>query len=387
MAFTSRDRVLCALDHREPDRVPLFVGTSGVTTVLGPGYERLKAYLGIQGGPMKWFSKPLQYVWMDEEVVLRLGSDARPIAPGPAESVHGKEISADCMVDDWGIPWRRAPDSIYFEMAEAPLRHAGLDDLERYAWPNLTPPGRFAGMAERAKAVQDAGYATVLISGITLFEQAGMMRGLDVLLMDMVADEEFFSALMTKLTQKAILYIRELLCEVGPFTDVIVTGDDLGMNQGPMMSPATYRRMIKPYEAELLAEIKKHTAAKVFFHSCGNIYPLLGDLADIGVDLLNPIQVSAGEMGDTARLKREFGDRLSFCGGVDTRQVLPHGNPEDVRREVQRRIADLAPGGGYVAASVHCIQPDVPPENFVAMCDEVVVAGVYPRMSTSVGAG
>jgi len=126
------------------------------------------------------------------------------------------------------------------------------------------------------------------------------------------------------------------------------------------------------------AAIHARSKAKVFFHSCGNVYPLIGDLVDIGVDLLNPVQVSAGEMGDTARLKRQFGDRLAFCGGIDTRWALPHGTAEDVRREVRRRIADLAGGGGYVAAAVHCIQPDVPPENIVAMCDEVVAAGRYP---------
>ena len=159
---------------------------------------------------------------------------------------------------------------------------------------------------------------------------------------------------------------------------MLVTGDDLGMTDGPMMSPRSYRRLIKPHQAELLDVIHKNTPGKVFFHSCGNIYRLLGDLVEVGVDLLNPVQVSAGEMGDTARLKREFGDRLSFCGGIDTQRVMPRGTPDDVRREVRRRIGDLAPGGGYVAAAVHCLQPDVPPENIVAMCEEVTVAGRYP---------
>ncbi len=378
MSLTSRQRVLAALDHQEPDRVPLFIGTSGATTVLGPGYEKLKAYLGIPDAPTRWFSKPLQYAWMDEEVLVRLGSDARPIAPGPTESAFRQEISANCLIDDWGVTWRRAPGSLYFEMADAPLRKAGVDDLERYAWPNLTPPDRFAGLAERAKAIQEAGYATVLLSGITLFEQASLLRGLDVLLMDMAGDEEFFSALLGKIKSMAVACAAELLRHVGPFVDVIVTGDDLGMKGGPMMSPQAYRRLIKPHEAELLDVIHKNTPAKVFFHSCGNIYRLLGDLAEIGVDLLNPVQVSAGEMGDTARLKREFGDRLSFCGGIDTQRVMPRGTPEEVRAEVRRRIEDLAPGGGYVAAAVHCLQPDVPPENIVAMCDAVAIEGRYP---------
>jgi uroporphyrinogen decarboxylase len=196
--------------------------------------------------------------------------------------------------------------------------------------------------------------------------------------MAMAADEEFFSALLDRLSRLAIPYLRALLDEVGPWTDVLVTGDDLGMTDRLMMSPASYRRLIKPRHAELLAAIKEKLAGKVFFHSCGDVYSVLGDLIDVGVDLLNPVQVGAAKLGDTARLKREFGDRLAFCGGIDTRWVLPHGTTDDVRAEVRRRIRDLAPGGGYVAAAVHCIQPDVPPENIVAMCDEVRSFGRYP---------
>jgi uroporphyrinogen decarboxylase len=378
MKMTSRDRVLCALNHEEPDQVPLFIGTSGATSVLGPGYEKLKNYLGIQGGPIRWFSKALQYTWMDEEILVRLGSDARAFVPGPAESTLAKEVSDDLIIDIWGTPWKKAPDSIYYEIGGFPLRNATIDDLEKYPWPKLTSPSRFAGMAEQAQAIQKAGYATVLLPGITLFEQACLIRGMDTVLMDMAADEDFFTALMVKLKKLQMDYLDALLCDVGKYVDVFVTGDDLGMTAGPMMSPAAYRRLIKPHHAELLGAIKQRISGKIFFHSCGNVYRLLGDLADAGVDLINPVQVSAGEMGDTARLKREFGDRLSFCGGFDTRQVMPHGTTDDVRKEVRRRIKDLAPGGGFVAAAVHCIQPDVPPENTVAMCDEVKKAGRYP---------
>lgn len=376
--MNSRERVLTALNHEEPDRVPLFVGTSGVTTVLGPGYDRLRSHLGVPGGPIKWLSKPMQYVRMDEEVLVRLGSDARPLTPGPAESSLRKEISPDWLVDDWGVQWRRSPGSLYFEATEPPLRNATIDNLERYPWPDLMAPGRFERLVEDARAIQEAGYAVVLISGVTLFEQAYLMRGLDTFLMDLAADPEFFTALIATLKKLVLPYVERLLRDVGPYVDVLVTGDDLGMTNGPMMSPASYREYIKPHHAELLGAIKRNTPGKVFFHSCGDVYRLLGDLVEAGVDLLNPVQVAAGELADTARLKREFGDRLSFCGAIDTRWALPCGTVDDVRAEVRRRIKDLAPGGGYVAASVHCIQPDVPPENVLAMCDEVRKAGRYP---------
>jgi uroporphyrinogen decarboxylase len=378
MAMTSRDRVLTALNHEEPDRVPLFVGTSGVTSVLGPGYERLREHLGVRGGPIRWFSKQFQYVWPDEEVLARLGSDGRPEMPGPAGSPLRREISNDALVDDWGCTWTRQPESDYFELSNAPLRDATLDDLGRFPWPDLTAPSRFDGLADRCRAIQQAGYACVLQTGVMLFERICMMRGIEACLMDLAGDPDFYLAVQDRMERLAISYLKELLGRVGPYVDVVVTGDDLGSQDAPLMSPALYRRLIKPHEAEVLAAIRAHTRAKIFFHSCGNIVPLIGDLIEIGVDLLNPVQVSAGAMSDTARLKREFGDRIAFCGAIDTRRVLPRGTPEEVREEVRRRIRDLAPGGGYVAAAVHCIQPDVPPENVVAMCDEVRAAGRYP---------
>ncbi|NLX05044.1 MAG: hypothetical protein GXY33_07865 [Phycisphaerae bacterium] len=376
--MTPRERVLTALNHQEPDRVPLFIGPSGATTMLAPGYEKLKAHLGIQGGPPKWISRTMQYVAMDEEVLVRLGGDARPLVPGPAESSLRKAISSDCVVDDWGIRWTRSPGSLYFEATDPPLAHVTIDDLDEYPWPNLTPPGRFDHLVEEAKAIQSAGYATVLVPGITLFEQAYLMRGLDAILMDLAADPEFFTALITKLKKLMMGYVEQLLKDVGRYVDVIVTGDDLGMTSGPMISPESYRRFLKPHHAELFGAIKQRISGKLFFHSCGDVYRLLCDFVDAGVELLNPVQVAAGDMADTARLKREFGDRLAFCGAIDTRWALPRGTTDDVRAEVRRRIRDLAPGGGYVVAAVHCIQPDVPPENVLAMCDEVQKAGRYP---------
>jgi uroporphyrinogen decarboxylase len=375
--LTSRERVLCALNHEEPDRVPIFFGTSGATTMLADAYERLKAYLGIQG-ETKVFWRALQYALIDEEVLVRFGSDGRPLIPGPAPSSLDREVSVDCFVDGWGILWQRKPGCPYFEIVRHPLSEALVDDLERYPWPDLTHPGRFLGLAEQARAIRQAGYAVVALSGISPFEYAYMLRGVENWLFDLAANQDFALALMRKLTDLMRGAVIRLLEEAGEYIDVIVTGDDLGSQNAPLISPEMYRRLIKPFHAELLGEIRQRTKAKIFYHSDGNVYPFIGDLIEIGVDLLNPVQVSARCMGDTARLKREFGDRLAFCGAIDTQWVLPHGTPDDVRAEVRRRIRDLAPGGGYILAAVHCIQPDVPPENVCAMFDEALVAGRYP---------
>jgi uroporphyrinogen decarboxylase len=204
------------------------------------------------------------------------------------------------------------------------------------------------------------------------------MRGLENTMMDMALNQDFFQALLRKITDLMVEATDKFLDEVGDTIDVYLMGDDLGSQNAPLCSPQMYRDLVKNSHAELIAKVREKSKAKIFFHSCGNVYPLIGDLIDVGVDILNPVQVSAKDMGDTARLKREFGDKITFCGGIDTQTVLPKGTPEEVRAEVRHRIKDLASGGGYILAAVHCIQPDVPLENIEAMFDEAKKSGQYP---------
>ncbi len=375
--MTSRERVLCALNHEEPDRVPIFFGTSGATTLNTAAYDRLKAHLGLQT-ETRTFWRALQYALLDEPVMSRFQSDGRPLIPGPAPSTLSRDIAPDRFVDGWGITWQRQPGNQYFDIAVHPLREASLEDLERYPWPDLANASRFAGLKEKARSIQAAGQAVVALSGISPFEFSYMLRGMDQWFLDLAGDQDFVHALMRKLTGLMRAATERLLDEAGEYIDVLVTGDDLGSQQAPLISTAMYRRLIKPYHAELFRAIKARSQARIFYHSDGDIYPLLTDLIEIGIDLLNPVHVSAKDMGDTARLKREFGDRLAFCGAIDTQSVLPRGTADEVRREVRQRIRDLAPGGGYILASVHCIQPDVPPENICAMLEEAVSAGRYP---------
>jgi uroporphyrinogen decarboxylase len=378
---TSRERVLMALNHEEPDRVPVFFGTSGATSMLSPAYERFKAHLGLQGEP-GYLARAFQYARIDEEAMLRMGSDGRPLRPGPAPAPLRREISPDEFVDEWGVHWRRDVGSVYYAAIENPLRHATLDDLERYPWPDLGHPSRFVGLRDEARRIHAAGYAVVATTGISPFEMTALLRGADAWMLDLAGDPEFAQALLGKVSERMAAAGDGVTAAAGDEIDIILAGDDLGTQDAPVISPAMYRRLVKPFHAEMIARIKRNTRAKLFFHSDGAIYPLLGDLVEIGVDILNPVQVSARGMGDTARLKREFGQRLSFCGAIDTQHVLPHGTPDDVRGEVRRRIADLGPGGGYILASVHCIQPDVPVENVLAMFDEARQAGRYPLADT-----
>jgi uroporphyrinogen decarboxylase len=345
--------------------------------MLAPAYRRLKAHVGFESDD-KLLSRTLQYAQIDEEILLRLGSDGRPLAPGPAPGALRRELSANALADEWGITWEMRPGTLYYEVVDAPFREASVDDIAAWCWPDLAHADRFQGLADRARDIRARGYAVVAMSGVDPWEQYCLLRGMDRALMDLILEEEFFHALFGHVCDLMLAGALGLLHEAGEYLDVLVVSDDLGTQNAPMMSPAMYRRLIKPYHAEVIAKIRENSAARIFFHSDGNIYPLIEDFIEIGVDILNPVQVSAQGMGDTARLKREFGDRLCFCGAIDTQHALPRGTPEDVRREVRRRVADLGPGGGYICAPVHCIQPDVPPENVCTMLAEIRVAGAYP---------
>jgi uroporphyrinogen decarboxylase len=214
------------------------------------------------------------------------------------------------------------------------------------------------------------------------------LRGFEDGYMDLAADPALARALMERVLEMKLAWWGAVLPELGDSVDVVGEADDLGGQSTPLFAPRTYRDLVKPLHAELFSFIRARTRAKVFFHSCGAIRELLPDLVEIGVDVLNPVQVSATGM-ETAALKRDFGRDLVFWGGgVDTQGVLGSGTPGDVRAEVRRRVADLAPGGGFVFASVHNIQANVPAENVKAMWEAAAAAGAYPsRVQPVAGAG
>jgi uroporphyrinogen decarboxylase len=375
--MTSRERVLCALSHEEPDRVPLMVGGGGATTLLAQAQDRLKEYLGL-AGETRVTSRAFGYSLLSEEVYERLHSDVRTLAPEDLPLAAPVD-SEDSLTDQWGIGYVKKPGVWYYEPREAPLCNASLDDIPRYPWPDLSDPARVTGMAERGRRMHArSDCAIVGLGNIELVELIELLRGFDQWCMDLASDHDFVHAMLRTVTELMLQWIDNLLGAIGPHIDLLTVADDLGMQGSPKMSPSMYRQLIKPYHAEIMARIKQRTRAKICFHSCGDVYPLIGDFIDIGVDILNPVQVSAREMGDTARLKREFGRNIAFCGGVDTQRIMPRGTTDEVRAEVRRRLRDLAPGGGYLLAAVHCIQPDVPPENILAMCDEAVASGGYP---------
>lgn len=375
-----RERVLAALNHQEPDRVPIDIGGGGSTSIVVEGYEKLKQALGVPG-ETRMLDEIFRTARLDESVMCRLGSDCRPLTAKPPRHWTPRPSDPGTFVDIWGVTWKKAyygNGCFYWELAKNPLAEAGVDDLERYPWPDPEDPGYTTGLAEEAETLyRDTPYAIVADAGFKcLWEQGYLLRGFEQLLKDLVLQPELVSRLMSKLLEINIAATGRFLDAAGPYIQVFRAADDLGTQSGLLMSLHTYRTLLKPLYKKYFDFIRSKTAAKIFYHSCGNVTDLIDDLIEIGVSIINPLQVSA--MGDTATLKARFGDRVTFWGAIDTQHVLPHGSIKDVEAEMRRRIRHLGPGGGFVVAAVHNIQPDVPAENIIAMADAARKFGTYP---------
>jgi uroporphyrinogen decarboxylase len=366
---TSRERVRAALTHRVPDRVPLDLGGTLASTMTEPALERLRAHLSMEdAGAARIFSRRSRTVIPDERILERFHTDCRAVLLGDPDLNPDRQLDGESLVDEWGVTWHR-PESGHYIPVRGPF--SNLDDpdpasLDRYHWPDPGDPGRYRGLRQRAQSLHEAtSYAIVLNLGVGPVHLCQYLRGYGEWLMDLIERPAFAEALLDVAANFHIEVTTRALNEAAPFVDAVCFGDDIGTQQRPLVRPDLYRRTIKPRHRRMVDAVKRF-GKPLIYHSCGAVYPFLPDLVDLGIDALNPVQVSAAGM-DTARLKREFGSRLTFWGGVDTQVVLSRGTVEDVRREVRRRIDDFAGDGGYVLAAVHNIQGEVPPENVVAM--------------------
>jgi uroporphyrinogen decarboxylase len=383
-ALDARDRVAAALAHREPDRVPRDLGAVRMTGIHVRAYAGLRRILGLPDREVRVGDVSQQLAVVDDDVLDALGIDVRgvePRAPAGWRRQIVDEGGERAFVDEWGVRRRMPSDGFYFDPASTPL--AGEIDaghLARFRWPDGGDPARRAGVAEEARRIVAAEGRAVYVGSVCagLTEMLFRLRGFEDGYMDLAANQALARALMERVLEVKLAWWGAILPELGDAVDVVGEADDLGGQATPLFAPRTYRGLVKPLHAELFAFIRARTRARVLFHSCGAIRELLPDLVEIGVEVLNPVQVSAAGM-DTAALKRDFGRDLVFWGGgVDTQRVLGSGTPGEVRAEVARRVADLAPGGGFVFASVHNIQANVPAENLAAMWEAVAARGRYP---------
>jgi uroporphyrinogen decarboxylase len=379
--MTSRERVILSLNHKEPDMVPIDLGSSHVTGIHIDAYEKLKNYLGIKRHDIQIIDQLQGLAKVDEDVLQILDIDTRSIFP----RLRKKELQEDdekwFFIDEWGVTWVRKKDGgLYFELADHPFKNAEIKDIENFDWPSPDDPFRIEGLREEAyRLSKETDYALVgdIYSGCVM-ELIWFQTGLVRFLTDMVLDPEFIKKIIERSLKIQLKIIDNFLKEVGEYLQVLVINGDLGTQQGPLLSPKLYREFLMPYEKSIVQFVKEKTKAKIFRHTCGSIYKLIPDILQTGIDVLNPIQVSAENM-DPIQLKREFGSQLSFWGGVDSQKILSQGNVDDVTEEVKKRINQLASGGGYILGSVHNIQPDVKPENIVALYQAARKYGKYQK--------
>jgi uroporphyrinogen decarboxylase len=379
--MTPRERVRTALDHREPDRVPVDLGgwQSGISYET---YEPLKELLGIDE-PTSIEERVQGLAWVDEPVLRRFGVDTRYVFPRGSRGDGTISKPDDRFVDEWGIEWFRPVDSYYYDIFSAPLRVSTRAGIDAHRWPAGIGREREAQLKREAEGISRGGYALfTCLAGV--FEQATYLRGMDRLFIDLIQDPGYFRTLLEKVLQVEMDMYAPFFDAVGDRLDVVQYWGDLGSQQGPLISPAHYREYVKPLEAELVRFTKSRTGARVCLHSCGAVAEFIPDLIDAGYDVLNPVQTTARGM-DPVRLKREFGKDMVFWGGVDTQRTLPFGTKTDIRAAVENLIGALGAGGGYILAPCHNIQALTPPENVIAAFEAARDAGVYP-ISTRGGA-
>jgi len=382
--LTSRERVLRALNHEVPDRVPVDLG-GNQTGIHKIAYRNLVDRLGLRE-EVEIMDLVQQLARPSEAVLQRLRVDTRYVFAGGAESFKGEVVrrerggrSWQDFTDEFGVTWSMPGDRpYYFDISHSPLAGLSIEEIKAWPFPRGGDPSRFAGLRERALRLRrETPYAVVSgISGV-VYETCWYMRGLENLMMDLVQRPEVVEAIIDRTLQFWLDWFDPFLKEAGDVVDVIMIGDDLAGQNGPLFSPKIYRSIVKPRQKRLVQFIRSRTKAKIWYHTCGSAAGYIPDLLDNGVDILNPVQISARGM-DPARLKAEFGDRMVFWGGgIDSQRVLPFVRPGEIREHVRRNLAAFMPGGGYVFNNVHNIQADVPADNVLAMYDAAHEFGRY----------
>jgi uroporphyrinogen decarboxylase len=407
----SRERVLAALNHQEPDRVPIDFGGHRSSGIAALAYGRLRKYLGLPYKPVRVYDMVQQLAIIDNDVLDLFGVDTIEMGRGflpdddqwkpwvlpdgsPCEipyylNVEKKEGDWFLYNDDGYELGVQKKGCLYFEQTRFPLLERGIDrddfhDLEdmlgKNIWAGTPHPGAHLDlddkglkeMSARAKKLRESTDRAIIgLFGGNMFELPQWLYRMDNYLLAIALYPDKVLELSERMVHIHLKNLEKWLSAVGPYIDIIMFGDDLGGQQGPLMSPDDYRKLYKPFHKMMWTRAKELADVKVQLHCCGGVYELLPDLIDAGLDAINPVQISCKGM-DPARLKKEFGDQITFWGGgCDTQKVLPSGTTGEVQKHVKEMVGILSPGGGFVFQQVHNILANVPPENIVAMLEQV----------------
>jgi uroporphyrinogen decarboxylase len=408
--MNSRQRVQAALNHTQPDRAPVDLSGHRSSGIAAIAYIQLRRRLGLPPKPPRVYDLLQQLAIVDDDVLDLFGVDTIELGRAFAlDEAHWADWvlpdGSPCKVPAWSVPERdtannrwvlrsdsgrvlaQMPDGVlYFEQTYWPWldgRPEGapvLDTFGESMWTAVAaPPGPLAGgadgwekLAAGAKALR-AGTDKAIIGlfGGNLLELGQFMFRNDNFFMLLAGEPEKARAFLAEAVEAYLEKLEMYLGAVGPYIDVILFGDDLGMQTGPQISPRMYRKIFKPFHQAMWTRVKQLAPVKIMLHCCGGVRELLPDLIDAGLDAINPVQITCSGM-EPAGLKRDFGGEMVFWGGgCDTRDILPHGTPETVYRHTQEMLRIFTPGGGFVFQQVHNILANVPPENVVAMLDAV----------------
>jgi uroporphyrinogen decarboxylase len=378
-----REAFAATVAHREPERVLVDYGKH-IGSFHRLAYGRLRGYapeLGLPETPTI-LDRMAQNVVLPEALCQRLGLDFRWIVPRWV-GVTDIEIDGEPgYLDMWRTPHKWTDVGSYFAIAAHPLGGENLTeaDLAAFAWPDPDQPAMFAGLAEQAKYWSETSDYVVGADGIKvgILQTASQLRGYDKLFTDFALNPDLAHALLGRISATINEMYRCYMDAVGRHVQVVVITDDQGTQKSLMVSPRMFRAFIKPYLKSLIETIKAAADVKVLMHCDGAIVPILPDLIEIGVDIINPVQTVVVGLEDTFALKEKFGDRITFHGGLDVQQVVPNATPEGLRQEVARRLYDLGRDGGYILAPCHNISFDVPPANVLALFDAAQELGRYP---------
>ena len=377
--LTSRERVRAVINHQEPDRIPISIGGTG-GKITESRMDLLKDHFGISGNVEPVLVGP-QLMRLDNRVLDALGTDIRYINMRPPTGFREKEAPGGGWYYDWGLIYKEHPLSKMYDYINNPLADATVEDLDHFDWPDPFDPARWLGLKEEAKNIYETSDHALVAYRPTyngLFELCQVIRGTEQMLMDLALNPEFAEALFWRVGEVFKGFYQAQLDAVGDYIEWVELGDDLGGQNGPLISPTMYRELLKPIHADIIQSIKNHPSKpKVMYHSCGSIKIFIPDFIEMGVDILNPIQVAAKGI-IPADIKKEFGEELSFLGGVDSQHLMPTGTPEQVFDQVKQRIQEMGPGGGYVLAPSHNIGDDVPLENILAFFEAADEHGTYP---------
>ncbi len=369
---------MAALSHEEADRVPMDLGGSVASTIVCDGYPALRAELGLPVHAERSAQLYSGLPEIEEDVRLALDVDIihAPRAFGTGSSVQ--VISEDTLIDEWGVRWHKPADGHFY--VEKPLFSADstTKDAKEYNWPKAEQLVDMKGLKDAITKIRsETDYAISLELRGRMLSMGQFLCGFEDWFMSMACNESFANEVLEHTTQLQIEANDIVLREVGHLVDIVYTTDDLGSQRGPLISPKSFKSLLKPYFRRLWEHIRGKTSAKLMHHCCGSIWEFIPEFIEMGVEVLNPIQVAADNM-DPEKLKAEFGKNLCFWGGVDTRDVMPRGTTTDVRNEVAKRIRQMAPGGGYILAAVHDITREVPPVNVVELFRAGKELGRYP---------